>query len=145
YEIFAAHLNDPPIPPQQRNPDIPPELTQVILKSLAKNPADRFQTAAEFREALQNVSGLLEDVSSTKTFSIPEKPPTSKGNLALAHVSDSRSTSTANLEMAYVLFMDIVAYSSLPMDQQSQRITQLVDIVRGTQEFRHAQENDQLI
>jgi hypothetical protein len=47
--------------------------------------------------------------------------------------------------MAYVLFMDIVAYSQLPMDRQSERISQLVDIVRSTAEFKRASDSDQII
>ena len=48
-------------------------------------------------------------------------------------------------EMAYVLFMDLVGYSKLPMDLQSQRIQQLQQIVSGTSEFCRAQQSDELI
>ncbi len=49
------------------------------------------------------------------------------------------------LEMAHVLFMDIVAYSRLPMDQQEQVLLHLQEAVRATQEFARAQASDQLI
>ncbi len=49
------------------------------------------------------------------------------------------------LEMAHVLFMDIVAYSRLPMDQQEQTLLHLQEAVRTTQEFARAQASDQLI
>ncbi len=53
------------------------------------------------------------------------------------------------LEMAHVLFMDIVAYSRLPMDQQHEALSHLQGAVRETQEFARAQAqaniNDQLI
>ena len=55
--IIQMHLNDPLPPPRQLNPDIPEELERVLLKALAKDPADRHSTAAEFaarlREALR--------------------------------------------------------------------------------------------
>jgi tetratricopeptide (TPR) repeat protein/class 3 adenylate cyclase len=47
--------------------------------------------------------------------------------------------------MAHVLFLDIVAYSRLPMDQQQQVIQGLQEAVRGTSEFARAQAEDQLI
>jgi eukaryotic-like serine/threonine-protein kinase len=50
-----------------------------------------------------------------------------------------------SLEMAHVLFMDVVAYSRLPMDQQQRVIHDLQEAVRHTQEFARAQAADQLI
>jgi tetratricopeptide (TPR) repeat protein/class 3 adenylate cyclase len=52
---------------------------------------------------------------------------------------------TPLLEMAHVLFLDIVGYSRLPMDQQQRVIHDLQDAVRGTSEFTRAQAGDQLI
>src|SRR5271157_1877151 len=49
------------------------------------------------------------------------------------------------LEMAHVLFMDIVAYSRLPMDQQEQTLLHLQEAVRSTREFARVQASDQLI
>src|SRR6202162_5388116 len=47
--------------------------------------------------------------------------------------------------MAHVLFMDIVAYSRMPMDQQEESLRHLQDKVRGTSEFTRAQASNQLI
>jgi eukaryotic-like serine/threonine-protein kinase len=52
FDVMAAHINTPPPPPIGIRPDIPAELNQIILTALAKDPAQRFQTAAEFRDAL---------------------------------------------------------------------------------------------
>ncbi|MBA3320401.1 MAG: AAA-like domain-containing protein [Pyrinomonadaceae bacterium] len=49
------------------------------------------------------------------------------------------------LEIAHVLFTDIVGYSKLPMDQQTSRLQELNRIVRETEEFRRAEAADQLI
>src|SRR5277367_4607074 len=62
-----------------------------------------------------------------------------------ATIEVPETTSSPALEIAHVLFMDIVAYSRLPMDEQQRVIHQLQEIVRSTPEFTHAQADDQLI
>jgi serine/threonine-protein kinase len=53
------HLNDAPKPPSKIRPEIPEELDQVVLRALAKNPEDRYQTAEEFSEDLHRVEAGL--------------------------------------------------------------------------------------
>jgi serine/threonine-protein kinase len=55
YGILDAQLNAAPKPPLQLNPGLPPLLNDVILTALAKDPAQRFQTADAFRKALETV------------------------------------------------------------------------------------------
>jgi tetratricopeptide (TPR) repeat protein/class 3 adenylate cyclase len=50
-----------------------------------------------------------------------------------------------SLEMAYVLFMDIVAYSALRMDEQQSVLNKFQEAVRNTTEFSRARAEDQLI
>jgi adenylate cyclase len=49
------------------------------------------------------------------------------------------------VEMATILFLDIVGYSLKPMDQQSSSITQLQQIVRGTEQFKIATARNALV
>lgn len=44
--IMAQHINTMPTPPDLINPNIPPALTHVILRCLAKDPAARFSNAS---------------------------------------------------------------------------------------------------
>jgi serine/threonine protein kinase/Flp pilus assembly protein TadD len=53
--VFDAILNKPPESPQRRNSQIPAELDRVIRKLLEKNPALRFQSAAELGADLKRV------------------------------------------------------------------------------------------
>jgi eukaryotic-like serine/threonine-protein kinase len=55
-EIAMKHLSDPPRPPSLERPDISPDLDMVVLRALAKNPDDRYQTAEELDAELQRVS-----------------------------------------------------------------------------------------
>jgi eukaryotic-like serine/threonine-protein kinase len=63
----------------------------------------------------------------------------------VTEVSELNPPTTPSLEMAHVLFLDIVGYSRLPMDQQQRVIHDLQEAVRGTSEFARAQAADQLI
>jgi eukaryotic-like serine/threonine-protein kinase len=56
YVILRAHLEDKVVPPIERVPDLAPALSRLIEKSLEKQPADRFQSAEEFRLALQGLN-----------------------------------------------------------------------------------------
>ena len=49
------------------------------------------------------------------------------------------------LEIAYVLFIDIVGYSKLLIDQQRRLLELLNEIVRGTEQFRKAEGSHRLI
>ena len=57
----------------------------------------------------------------------------------------SNTEHRVKMRLAHVLFMDIVAYSQLPTDQQSKVLKTLQDAVRGTAEVKRAQSADQLI
>lgn len=55
--VAYQHVREDPVPPSQRHADISAELDAVVLKALAKNPDNRYQTAAEMRTDLVKVHG----------------------------------------------------------------------------------------
>jgi serine/threonine protein kinase len=55
YSIMAAHVKEAPKPPVELHPGLPAALNEIILMSIAKDPALRFQTADAFRNALSSV------------------------------------------------------------------------------------------
>jgi serine/threonine-protein kinase len=52
-EILVAHLQQIPRPPHEVRPGIPPALSAVLLRALAKQPEARFSTASQMRAALE--------------------------------------------------------------------------------------------
>ncbi len=52
-QIAAQHLQIPPPSPQMLRPDLPVEAEQVILRALAKRPAQRYATAKELADAFR--------------------------------------------------------------------------------------------
>jgi hypothetical protein len=68
-EAVLKHLNEVPPPPRQLQPGLPAALEAVITKALAKEPADRYQTAEAMAAALRAAAAGLtpEDVTVFKT------------------------------------------------------------------------------
>jgi beta-lactam-binding protein with PASTA domain len=62
--IALKHVSEPPRPPREVNPRVPPELEQILLWVLNKNPADRPQTADEFISALESARASILSPSS---------------------------------------------------------------------------------
>jgi serine/threonine-protein kinase len=53
YDVMIAQIELTPQPPIEVRPEIPPLLNDVILTALSKQPAQRFQSAEAFLEALE--------------------------------------------------------------------------------------------
>jgi tetratricopeptide (TPR) repeat protein/predicted Ser/Thr protein kinase len=53
-ELIRQIADQDPVPPRKLEPRIPVELETIVLKSIEKNPADRYASAAELGEDLQN-------------------------------------------------------------------------------------------
>jgi serine/threonine-protein kinase len=63
-QVLHKIVNDTPVPPRTVRPDLPVELEEVILRGMARNPADRFANAQELGAALQ---WCLEPTSAPRT------------------------------------------------------------------------------
>jgi beta-lactam-binding protein with PASTA domain/predicted Ser/Thr protein kinase len=53
--VAYQHVREDPAPPSHQNPDVSPALDAVVLKAMSKNPANRYQSAAEMRSDLVRV------------------------------------------------------------------------------------------
>jgi serine/threonine-protein kinase len=51
-EVLQQHLHSMPLPPSQQRRDIPEHLSELILRMLAKNPAERPQSCVEVLDTL---------------------------------------------------------------------------------------------
>ncbi len=84
FSLMAAHVSQPPTPPVELRPEMPAGLNQVILTSIAKSPAERFQSADAFRNAVRIV---LRDLQEAKTFVQGSQDATATGTRTpLPHV-----------------------------------------------------------
>ena len=59
FAIMQAHLKEAPRQPVELKPDLPVAVSRIIVMAMEKEPAQRFQSADAFRNALQSVAGEL--------------------------------------------------------------------------------------
>jgi serine/threonine-protein kinase len=71
--LIYEHISTPPSPPQTQRSEIPEELNAAILKALAKEPNDRFQSAKEFANAITFESRLSSISFSSKEATQPNQ------------------------------------------------------------------------
>jgi eukaryotic-like serine/threonine-protein kinase len=78
-EIAMKHLSAVPDPPSTRRPDVPRDLDLIVMRALAKDPADRYQSAEEMDADLERfargaaVSPVTEE-SATQIMRLPPEP-----------------------------------------------------------------------
>jgi len=81
--VLLAQINQKPVSPRSLNPEISEELDYIILKSLEKRPAARYQSAAELIQDLEAASRNSGDM-------LPRGPEThgTGGDTILFHAAD---------------------------------------------------------
>lgn len=97
---------------------------EIILRALSYKPEERYERARDFGDSL--ASALLQD--DEQTLLAPRKKSTE-----------------LTLETAHVLFVDIVGYSTLVIDEQARQLKQLQLMVSATPECASAKDRNELI
>lgn len=88
FELMMAQVTETPKPPSEANPGIPKPLDAAVLKALAKDPGQRYQTAAEFSAALQSVEESI------------DRPAVAAPSAAMAAASDVAASDVAASDVA---------------------------------------------
>lgn len=68
--VALKQVSEPPVPPREIDPAIPPALEGVVLRAMEKDPARRFADADEFIEALHRARSAPEEL-----LVVPPAPP----------------------------------------------------------------------
>ena len=73
-QVIAAHLQRSPVSPARINAGVSEGLSEVVMKALVKDKRERWQTAAEFLDALNSIR--IDDASETRVVSkqVSDKP-----------------------------------------------------------------------
>jgi Tol biopolymer transport system component len=77
-QTLAAHVTQAPAPVGEQRPGLAPALDSVVMKCLAKRPADRYQTADELVAALEPLatpSGGMTPTATRPLAAVPTRGP----------------------------------------------------------------------
>ena len=90
FAVMVAHLKEVPRPPMELAPALGPELNAVIMKAIEKSPADRYQSADDFRNALLSVPAFAASLTTAAGVAAP-LPPLPTSSQAETVVSKART------------------------------------------------------
>lgn len=79
YATMTKRLKTDPTTPSKLRRDCPSELDRIILKAMARNPQDRYQSASEMEEDLKGLVSVKETTTSQSQSTLQENP--SKSNI----------------------------------------------------------------
>ncbi len=103
--LAMKHVHEQPVSLRLRRPEIPVELERLVLKLMAKNPADRYQSAGDMLVDLARIRTALQATVGTIADENPVSLP--RADDALASRARSSTADMAGLRPASVsLWMD---------------------------------------
>lgn len=142
-------------PPPLVGQTIPLELERILKQLLAKNLAARYPSAAALLRDLKQLAKSLERETELRSAT----PATHEAEVATAimhlHTNEQLGEVTMQMpaddssrhavDLAHVLFCDIVGYSLLPIDRQTKAMQTLQRLVRQTDDYKRADAKGQLV
>ena len=92
--VVYQHVQDPPVPPSQANGRVPAVLDALVLRSLAKDPDDRFQSADEMRAHIQHALRTMHQ-GTAMTEVLPTAAAGAADGMAATRIGDPNALTTA--------------------------------------------------
>ena len=135
-DVMSSILEKEPSPLTRHVAHVPAELQQIISKTLRKNRDERYHNAREPLKALKDLRHKLEVEAE-----LERSTAAAQAELQMA----AETAKQMALEIGHVLFVDIVSYSQLSINEQHAAIAELAQTVRSTEQFRKAEAADRLI
>lgn len=103
--VFYAAMNLDPVSPSERRPVLPPELERVVMKAIAREPGERYQTARTLGEALRAASTAESSPPVSRSSSPVSNGSTGSAAAAIEASRDElRPVSSAPLYLAVLPF-----------------------------------------
>jgi class 3 adenylate cyclase len=150
---IVAILEKEPPPLTRTGRRFPDEIEHIVKRALAKKMEERYQSASALLADLKKLRHRLEFES--ELAGAATGPSDSERQTLFQHVKTNESivaetspklvTPLESVNIAHVLFCDVVGYSLLPIDRQTQLMRTLQHLVRQTEEYRRADNDGQLV
>lgn len=128
YQLLEMQRAGVRIKPRDLRPGLSPVAETILLKALSFQAKDRYAKAREFGDLLS--AALIGEPDAADE---------------VTRVREVEKPGAAPLETAHVLFMDIVGYTKLLIDHQTDCLRKLQEIVTSTEEFRRPRRDKDLI
>jgi eukaryotic-like serine/threonine-protein kinase len=115
FSIMQAQVREIPRQPIEIVPTLPRALNDVIMKAIAKNPADRFQTADDFRSVLSQLATaasqpIAAPTATPSTLGVPATPAVPlNANPLFPGVAPTQPGSAINRSLLLVVGVVLVA------------------------------------
>src|SRR3954467_10633476 len=143
--VAYQHVRENPVLPSARNPELPRVLDSIVMKSLAKNQQNRYQSAGEMQADLQRAladqpvlaEAVMTDAERTQIIARTPPPPIPLQDGVPGDDDDHRRTGLiwAAVVIALLLVIGAAAYAIVFLGKDSnQTKTFAVPDVRGHQE-----------
>jgi serine/threonine-protein kinase len=124
YSIMTAQLQERPKPPSEVLPGLPPQLNGIILHSMAKDPLERFQSADDFRQALesirQSIPAFVPAAASFSPVGVPAPSPTA--------VASTPTAATGAFAPVAMPSSSMMATPMPPVDAPPQPVPSVMDL-----------------
>jgi serine/threonine-protein kinase len=96
YELLRLQVEECPVSPREFVPQLPKALEAVVMRALAKAPEERFQNAAEFRNALEIILKATSTGEEDRIY-IPSIEPRLDSNVPPTLVQEPSATASASM------------------------------------------------
>ena len=144
-DVIAALLEREPPPIASLAPNAPADLRHIVNKALRKDREERYQSVKSLLADLKALRRELELATDLERSISPEATSGRGGTPGAVVAALAEAEESDGLDLAHVLFCDIIGYSLLPIDQQTQMMRRLQEIVRQTEAYRRAEASHQLV
>jgi serine/threonine-protein kinase len=120
--VAYQHVREDPLPPSDSNRDVPPDVDAVVLKALAKNRMNRYQSAGEMRgDLLRAAAGRPVHATPVmreedRTMPVPAPQPRVVGNRntgTMARVGNPQRRRASNWVLASLIVLGLLALGAL--------------------------------
>ena len=136
FAIRDAKLFSEAPKPRSLNPDIPKPVEEIIMKSLAREPAERYQSATEMR-------AVLDATRRTAKVGVPSGPPDMTIDVRTAPKRKSRKPLLAGVAVIVLALAAFGVYRFLAPDSEKGKTTELDTM--GVTEDTIGQQSDSVI
>lgn len=111
-DILDQILNHDPAPPSHLNPELPPEFDRIVMKTLRKDPQERYQTAADL---VVDLKALRREMDTGPRTPVPGTVPAVAGSSAAIPAAGPPAPPPSTLRSALLILAAVIVVVGLTL------------------------------